>query len=213
MLEVGNDQEVDIKVKDADLKGSLYIPQDTKGLVIFSHGAGSNRLSPRNRYVSEELNKNGFATLLFDLLTEDEDQFYANRFDIELLTQRLTAVTDWISKFKELENLDIAFFGASTGAASALKASARINSDKVITVISRGGRPDMAFNELKKLKCPVLLMVGSLDTAVLDINYQAAKDIENHRVKVINGASHLFTEPGTLIEVAQVAVRWLNTHF
>lgn len=211
-MELAVEEKVDIKIGDISLEGNLNIPEDAKGLVIFSHGAGSSRLSPRNRRVAEQLNENGFGTLLFDLLTNQEDQIYANRFDIELLTKRLMSVTKWVKEQDKLADLNLAFFGASTGAASALKATARLEEGEINTVISRGGRPDLAIGELDKVKCPVLLIIGALDTPVIDMNHSAAEDLVNHHIEIVPGATHLFEEPGKLDEVAGYVNKWLDKH-
>ncbi|MGK7389428.1 MAG: dienelactone hydrolase family protein [Candidatus Cyclobacteriaceae bacterium M2_1C_046] len=211
-MELDIEEKVDINIGDRSLEGNLNIPDNPRGLVIFSHGAGSSRLSPRNRNVAEQLNKNGYGTLLFDLLTNQEDQIYANRFDIELLTKRLMSATKWVREQDRISDLDIAFFGASTGAASALKATARLEQGDVKTVISRGGRPDLAIGELDKVKCPVLLIIGGLDTPVIDMNHSAAEDLENHHIEIVPGATHLFEEPGKLEEVAGHVNKWLDKH-
>ena len=213
MKELAIEEKVNIKIGEVTLEGNLNVPEDARGIIIFSHGAGSSRLSPRNRFVAEKLNENRFGTLLFDLLTEREDRIYANRFDIELLTERLVKVTKWVQEQEEISDLDIAFFGASTGAASALKATARLEAGEIKTVISRGGRPDLAIGELDRVKCPVALIIGALDTPVIDMNYKAAEDLEDHHVEIIPDATHLFEEPGKLDEVADFVNGWLNKNF
>ena len=171
MMEFRYDNEVDIHAGDASLKGELIIPRDADAIIIFSHGSGSSRLSPRNKMVAEYLQKKKFGTLLFDLLTEKEDQSYHNRFDIELLTQRLVATTQWLENFEPAQHLRIGYFGASTGATSALKAAAHL--PNIQAVVSRGGRPDLAGSALKKVNSPTLLMVGNLDYDVLNLNREA----------------------------------------
>lgn len=213
MKELSLEKKVEIEIGDVTLEGNLNVPEDPRGLVIFSHGAGSSRLSPRNRYVAEKLNENGFGTLLFDLLTEREDRIYANRFDIELLTDRLVKVTKWVKEEEDVSDLSIAFFGASTGAASALKATARLPQGDIKTVISRGGRPDLAIGELDKVKCPVALIIGALDTPVIEMNYKAAEDLKDHHIEIIPDATHLFKEPGKLEEVAKFVNEWLHKNF
>jgi putative phosphoribosyl transferase len=210
MAELAVKEKVDIEILGISLEGDLNIPENAKGMVVFSHGAGSSRLSPRNRMVAEKLNDDGYATLLFDLLTEQEDRTYANRFDIERLTERLVNVIKWLKDQEETSNLDMALFGASTGAASALKAAARLEDGLIKTVISRGGRPDLAIGELDKVNCPVLLVIGALDMPVIDMNHSAAADLKDHHIEIIPGATHLFEEPGKLDEVAEYVINWLN---
>lgn len=185
------------------------IPKHAVGLVIFAHGSGSSRKSPRNRMVAEELNQAGHATLLFDLLTEEEDADYEMRFNIELLTQRLVEV----AKYFEKEKLKLGFFGASTGAAAALKAAAELGI-KVTAVVSRGGRPDLAGSSLQKVTAPTLLIVGGEDTQVIQLNQQAYDELNcDKKMAIIEGASHLFEEPGTLVQAAHLAVKWFSKFF
>lgn len=194
------------------LQGILNIPTVPHSLVIFSHGSGSSRFSVRNRFVAEILNKANIATLLIDLLTEEEDTIYENRFDIELLTHRLVELTSYIFQQKEFQNLELGYFGASTGAASALKAAARLDGI-VNAVVSRGGRPDLAMDSLPKVTAATLLIVGSLDTDVITLNEQAFEKIQSKKeMVIIEGASHLFEEPGKLIEVAALARDWFDKH-
>lgn len=190
------------------IDGLLAIPEGAKAIIIFAHGSGSGRFSTRNNFVAEELRKAGLATLLFDLLTEEEDRVYENRFDIPKLTERLIEVTRWASKQQETKNLPIAYFGASTGAASALEAAADLG-DQIKAIVSRGGRPDMAMDSLARVKSPTLLIVGGDDTEVIELNQQAydALDCEKE-LSIITGATHLFEEPGTLEEVAKQAADW-----
>jgi putative phosphoribosyl transferase len=206
------EQEVMIPVDGLRISGSLNIPENAAGLVIFSHGSGSSRFSPRNRYVAEVLNNNKIATLLTDLLTIQEDSVYANRFNIALLTERLAAVARWCMKEPAISHLPIGFFGASTGAASALKAAVLLK-DKIKAVVSRGGRPDMAEEVLPMVQSPVLLLVGSLDEQVIELNRQAFEMLPCKKgMIIINGASHLFEEPGKLEEVAIQAMQWFEHH-
>ena len=163
---------VSISVKNAELEGDLIIPEQVKGLVIFSHGSGSSRKSSRNRFVADYLNRAGFATLLFDLLTEEENDVFDNRFNMQLLSSRLYETTQWVLKQEAIKDLPIGFFGASTGAASALFAAAVLK-DAVKAIVSRGGRPDLAEPVLGKIRSPVLLLVGSEDSGVLQLNQQA----------------------------------------
>ncbi|MGZ3899722.1 MAG: dienelactone hydrolase family protein [Bacteroidia bacterium] len=195
------------------LTGDFTIPHNPRALIIFSHGSGSSRFSPRNQNVAAVLNSDDFATLLIDLLTPEEDETYKNRFNIELLTERLISVTNYIKEFPDIKNLPIGYFGASTGAASALKAAARLQ-DKISAVISRGGRPDLAENELAKVKSPTLLIVGSLDTEVIILNDMAYQKLNcDKEMIIIEGASHLFEEPGKLKEVATISASWFNKKF
>jgi putative phosphoribosyl transferase len=193
------------------LEGDLRIPVDARGLVIFAHGAGSSRKSPRNRAVAARLNRDGFATLLIDLLTQIESGDRADVFDIGLLTQRLLSVTRWIQDDEELRTLPIFYFGASTGAAAALRAASHVGS-AVHAVVSRGGRPDLAGDALERVISPTLLIVGGSDWQVLALNEEAAEDLVNcrHQVAIVPGATHLFEEPGGLELVAQLASEWLS---
>lgn len=200
---------IDIPVEGVLLKGDLTIPDQPKGMVIFSHGSGSSRLSPRNQFVALTLQTKGFATLLFDLLTPVEDTKYENRFDIELLSTRLQSVTKWGGKQAALAKLNIGYFGASTGAASALRAAAELGPDKIKAVVSRGGRPDLAGEALPLVKSPTLLLVGKLDTEVLDLNESVLNKLQcTKRLQVIPGATHLFEEEGKLGEVTGYATQW-----
>jgi putative phosphoribosyl transferase len=195
-----------------NLMGNLSVPESAHCLVIFSHGSGSSRFSVRNNYVAELLNKKGMATLLTDLLTEQEDKIFDNRFDIELLTSRLITVTAYLSQLPEFKKLPVGYFGASTGAASALKAAAELG-HSVQAVVSRGGRPDLAQSSLLEVKAPVLLIIGSLDTDVIMLNEQAfAMLFCEKNLEIVSGAGHLFQEPGTLDEVARLAADWFEKH-
>lgn len=202
-------KELQIPVDDVTLKGDLNMPADAKGLIIFSHGSGSSRLSPRNKFVASALKESGFGTLLFDLLTPYEDQNYEMRFDIELLTNRLITVTRWIKNQDEFKRLHIGYFGASTGAASALRAAAALGSDMIKAVVSRGGRPDLAEEKLGSVKSPTLLLVGGFDTKVIKLNQRALENMScKKELTIISGASHLFEEPGKLEEVTRHANEW-----
>ena len=177
---------------------------------MFSHGSGSSRWSTRNNYVAQFLQERGFATLLFDLLTQEEDEVYENRFNIDLLTLRLIDVTQWVQSYKETKQLAIAFFGASTGSASALRAAGFFD-DEVKAVISRGGRPDLALSELHKVTAPTLLLVGGRDSQVIALNKKALEPMQCERqLQIIPGASHLFGEPGKLEAVAAYTANWLE---
>lgn len=190
------------------LEGMLSIPKDSKAIVIFAHGSGSSRLSPRNNFVAKELQKRGLATLLFDLLTREEDMVYENRFDIPMLSERLESVSQWVSLYTSTKNLKQGYFGASTGAAAALIASANQGKD-IRAVVSRGGRPDMALDYLKRVKSPTLLIVGGLDKAVIEMNEVAYENMHNiRRMEIVPGATHLFIERGTLEKVANLAGNW-----
>lgn len=206
-------EEVQIFLEDVTLDGNLVIPDSPKGLVIFSHGSGSSRFSPRNNYVARFLQQNGMATLLFDLLTRTEDLIYENRFNIDKLTQRLIETTQWVQHQQGIQNLALGYFGASTGAASALRAAAFFGKG-IQAVVSRGGRPDLALGELHRVKAPTLLVVGSFDTEVIRLNQKAYDKLQcQKRMEIIPGASHLFEEPGKLREVAHTAADWFVKWF
>jgi len=207
-------KELNIPIEGVTLKGDLRVPDDAKGLVIFSHGSGSSRKSPRNRFVASTLESNGLSTLLFDLLTPEEDLHYEQRFDIDLLTKRLIEVSDWVRKQSYYSKWGVGYFGASTGAASALNAAASIGPKIVKAVVCRGGRPDMAMTEaLKTLKSPTLLVVGGLDTEVIKLNRQAYEKMNCIReFTIIPGATHLFEEPGKLEQVTRHANEWFQKY-
>lgn len=200
-------KEINIPVSGVILKGDLYEPEQARGLVIFSHGSGSSRLSPRNRLVAGTLQANGFATLLFDLLTPEEG--VEQRFNIELLTSRLVDTTYWIRKQIGCIPWNIGYFGASTGAASALKAASAIGPDIIKAVVSRGGRPDLASSAFHIIKSPTLLIVGEQDSEVIKLNKQVYSQLTcSKELKIIPGATHLFEEPGTLKQVSRYATEW-----
>jgi len=208
MLSSSEERSVAIPVAGVTLAGDLAIPSHTLGLVLFAHGGGSSRRSPRNRFVAECLQREGFATLLTDLLTEQEDRVYATRFDIDLLTRRLTGVTAWLQGFPPVAGLAIGYFGASTGAASALRAAAELG-DQVRAVVSRGGRPDLAVGDLGRVRAPTLLIVGGRDLSVIELNRQAYALLRSARkLEIVPGATHLFEEPGALEAVANLAAAW-----
>ena len=201
---------VHIPLKNVLLTGHLSVPDNAKGLVLFSHGSGSSRLSPRNNFVAKVLQQKGMATLLFDLLTKKEDMVYETRFNIDLLTERLIDTTLWVQTQQKTETLPVGYFGASTGAASALRAAAFFGKT-IGAVVSRGGRPDLALHELPKVKAPTLLIVGGWDRVVIDLNQKAYDQLEcEKRLEIIPQASHLFEEPGKLEEVASVSAMWFN---
>jgi dienelactone hydrolase len=195
------------------LEGDLILPPDPIGIVAFAHGSGSSRHSPRNQYVASVLHPRSIATLLFDLLTLDEDRDYERRFDIALLTQRLVAASEWIADEPDLEGLKVGFFGASTGAAAALQAAAAIGA-KASAVVSRGGRPDLAgATALHAVACPTLLIVGGEDYGVIELNEAAYAQLRCQKeLKIIPGATHLFEEPGTLEAAAAAAADWFTRY-
>jgi len=194
------------------LPGDLALPPQPRGLVIFAHGSGSSRLSPRNREVAVTLNQAGMATLLFDLLTEEEGHRRAAVFDIPLLARRLEGVTRWAIAEPDTRGLPVGYFGASTGAAAALRAAAAAG-DAVQAVVSRGGRPDLAADRLPYVTAATLLLVGDRDPEVLELNRRAAAMLScEHRLMIVEGAGHLFAEPGTLETVARLAADWFTAH-
>ena len=204
--------KVQLQIQNVSLVGDLEIPSGAFGLVIFAHGSGSSSQSPRNIFVAGELNKAGFATLLFDLLSEKEDKIRKNRFDIELLTERLIGVTKWALESEKTKTLKIGYFGASTGSAAALSAAAYWGT-KISAVVSRGGRPDLAMEELDLIEAPVLLIVGGEDKETIDLNRKAYIKIGCvKKTEIVVGATHLFEEPGALEKVARVASQWFLRH-
>ena len=204
--------DLDIPLSSVTLKGDLIIPENARGIVIFSHGSGSSRFSSRNRMVAELIQKQNIGTFLFDLLTEEEDELYENRFNIDLLSDRLIETTQWLMDYKSTTDLPIGYFGASTGAASALRAAAYFK-EKIKAVVSRGGRPDLAITELPQVTAPTLLIVGGLDVAVIGMNKIAYDQLETVKeMKIIPGATHLFEEPGKLLEVAELAMVWYKRY-
>jgi len=212
MANDNSSQLVHIPADSVILEGVLDVPHDAQALVIFAHGSGSSRHSKRNKYVAQVLCKVGLGTLLFDLLTKDEDIIYENRFDIPLLANRLTAATRWIKKQQQTKDLKIGYFGASTGAAAALIAASGPGPE-IGAIVSRGGRPDLAEKALKHVKAPTLLIVGGDDYIVIQLNQQAYNVIKAEKeLQIIPGASHLFEEPGTLEEVARLAAEWFRKH-
>lgn len=207
---------VTILVDGARLTGDLAMPSDPIGLVVFAHGSGSGRLSPRNQFVARALNDHRLATLLFDLLTPDEEVVDATtrrlRFDIGFLAQRLVAVTDWTETRAVVAHLPVGYFGASTGAAAALVAAAS-RPDLIGAVVSRGGRPDLAGSVLSRVRAPTLLIVGGADTDVIALNEKAFRYLSSHKELVlVDRATHLFEEPGTLEEVAKLAASWFERY-
>jgi putative phosphoribosyl transferase len=208
--------EVEMSVYDVVLSGDLCIPDKAEGIVVFAHGTGSNRYSPRNQFVAEVLRQANLATLLFGLLSVDEEAVDLvtgrPRFDIPLLGRRLIAVTDWLQLHKQANSLKIGYFGASTGAAAALTAAAK-RPELVGAVVSRGGRPDLAMPVLGKVKAPTLLIVGGNDFQVIDMNRTALEKLNSEKkLVIIPGATHLFEEPGALEQVSKIARDWFSKY-
>jgi dienelactone hydrolase len=207
---------VSIPADGVTLHGNLNVPPAGHGLVLFAHGSGSSRHSPRNRYVASILREAGLATLLMDLLSvqeEEIDEVTAElRFDIPLLARRLVAATDWVPSEPKTAGLKIGYFGASTGAGAALVAAAQ-RPDAVGAVVSRGGRPDLARSSLPNVRAPTLLIVGGLDTPVIRMNREALEELRvEKKLEIVAGATHLFEEPGTLEQVARLARDWFERH-
>jgi putative phosphoribosyl transferase len=211
-----NKGSVQIPIERAILHGDLTVPDSALGVVLFAHGSGSSRHSPRNRYVAQVLQEAGLATLLMDLLTSDEEAFDAQtaalRFDIEFLGRRLLEATRWLVVRPDTAQLPIGYFGASTGAAAALVAAAELP-DLIEAVVSRGGRPDLAGETLRQVVAPTLLIVGSKDPVVLELNRKALAELPGQKkLEMVPGATHLFEEPGALEAVAQLARNWFVLH-
>ena len=207
---------VHIIVGNVTLDGELKLPMNAPGVVLFAHGSGSSRNSPRNQYVAGVIRETGMGTLLFDLLTRDEEQQDAEsgalRFDIALLAKRLVGATRWLEKQPETRGLKIGYFGASTGGGAALVAAAELG-DRVAAVVSRGGRPDLAGDALPDVKSPTLLVVGGYDEMVIGLNDEAyAKLCCERDFRIVPGATHLFEEPGKLEQVAQISAAWFRQH-
>ncbi len=199
-----------LKIGEIVQEADLSMPETPTGLVIFSHGSGSSRLSSRNRFVASQLQNNNLATLLFDLLTQEEDSIYGNRFDIELMAGRLINVTRQMSADPETSLLPIGFFGASTGAASALMAAAELG-EKIKAIVSREGRVDLAMEKIPEISSPTLFIVGEEDNVVMQLNEKAFSGLRcEKKLEIIPGASHLFEEPGTLEEVARLSADWFS---
>ena len=205
--------DISIPLSSVILKGDLVIPENAIGIVIFSHGSGSSRHSPRNRQVAEILQKQNMGTFLFDLLTEEENDNYENRFNIDLLVSRLIGATEWLMEHENKKDLPIGYFGASTGAAAALRAAAYFGKN-IKALVSRGGRPDLVLSALHLVLAPTLLIVGQLDVPVIQMNKQAYDELESIKeMKIIPGAKHLFEEPGKLNEVTELAIEWYKKYF
>ena len=212
----GSERGVRIPAGTVSLQGDLARPDDCRAIVLFAHGSGSSRHSPRNRYVAGVLRRAGLATLLMDLLTEEEEAIDARtahlRFDITLLAERLVAATDWLASEPTTGGLAVGYFGASTGAGAALVAAAR-RPDAVGAIVSRGGRPDLARGALARVTAPTLLIVGGHDLPVIDMNREAMAQMRAEvRLEIVPGATHLFEEPGTLEVVARMARDWFARH-
>lgn len=210
------DNFVEIVAGEAVLEGELIVPEGSSGIVLFAHGSGSSRHSPRNQFVAESLRRGGLATLLFDLLTPEEEEVDTiageYRFDIDLLTERLALATDWLDFQTLTRRMKIGYFGASTGAAAALTAASR-RPGQVLAVVSRGGRPDLAAAALAEVRAATLLIVGGNDDLVIDLNEAAFERIPAKKeLKIVPGATHLFEEPGALEEVAGLAADWFATY-
>jgi putative phosphoribosyl transferase len=206
-------RSLEIPVDQATLSGDLTMFPSMKALIIFAHGSGSGRKSPRNQMVASELNKAGFGTLLFDLLTDQEAKNRKNVFDINFLSNRLVSVTKWLRQQPDLKVTQLGYFGASTGAGAAIQAASKLSgSDSVYAIVSRGGRPDLAGDALKIVKSPTLLLVGGQDFDVIELNRQAQKLLFNSKLSIVPGATHLFEEPGTLEEVSRLAALWFKDH-
>lgn len=215
--EIESAHGVHVDANGAILEGDLVLPQGPRGIVLFAHGSGSSRHSPRNQFVAERLRVDRMGTLLLDLLTAQEekidDQTREHRFDIPLLAERLGGAMQWLAEDSQTQKLPIGLFGASTGAAAALLAAARAPA-RVKAVVSRGGRPDLAGDALQTVICPALLIVGSHDEFVIDLNRKAQRQLNmsQSELVIVPGAGHLFEEPGTLEEVARLAANWFSRH-
>lgn len=216
MRDGARSRDVEVRLEDVTLRGTLAVPADARGVVLFAHGSGSGRMSPRNRFVASALQESGLATLLVDLLTEREERADALsghlRFDIDFLARRLAGCVAWLGGEPETAALGISLFGASTGAAAALQTAAR-QPERFQSVVSRGGRPDLAMEWLAAVRAPTLLIVGSDDLQVIPLNRRAFDALRGEKQMVlVPGASHLFEEPGTLEEVARLAAAWFTKH-
>ena len=208
----GAERTVPVRIPPAGLDGLLELPARPRGLILFAHGSGSSRLSPRNRFVAEAFRKNGFGTLLFDLLTEKEAADRANVFDIPLLGERLLDATRWAAEDPIAASFPQAYFGASTGAAAALVAAAELGA-AIRAVVSRGGRPDLAGAWLPRVRAPTLLIVGGDDREVITLNRAALRQLRcEAKLEIVPGATHLFEEPGTLEAVMALAASWFKVH-
>jgi len=211
-------EEISIKIREGkgNIQGNLVVPSGAKGIVLFAHGSGSGRFSPRNQYVAKVLNKAGIATFLIDLLTQDEEEKDIAkaefRFDIDLLAKRLIDATEWLTTNPATRNLKIGYFGASTGAAAALISAAKLP-QQIKAVVSRGGRPDLAMDYIPRVKAPTLFIVGGDDSDVIELNKKAMKNFPaDDKLEIVPGATHLFEEEGKLEEVADLATNWFSKY-
>jgi putative phosphoribosyl transferase len=211
-------EEVPVKIREGEgtIEGNLVVPSGAEGVVLFAHGSGSGRFSPRNQYVAKVLNKAGIATFLIDLLTRDEEEIDVAtaefRFDIELLAKRLMDATEWLTTNPATRKLKIGYFGASTGAAAALIAAAKLP-QQIKAVVSRGGRPDLALDYIPKVKAPTLFIVGGDDSVVIDLNKKVMKNFPaESKLEIVPGATHLFEEEGKLEVVAKLATKWFSKY-
>jgi dienelactone hydrolase len=214
--ETGEERLVHVRAGIVTLTGNLVVPDGASGVVLFAHGSGSSRLSPRNRSVARRLSERGLATLLIDLLTPEEERVDIQtahlRFDIDLLADRLAGAKEWLTEQPNTRDLRIGYFGASTGAAAALVAAA-VQPESIGAVVSRGGRPDLAGNLLPRVQAPTLLIVGGEDRPVIEMNRDALAQLTcKKRIEIVPGATHLFEEPGALEAVARLAGDWLLAH-
>ncbi len=209
-MSADTERNVEMVLGGAIHEGILGLPAEPRGLVVFAHGSGSSRHSSRNHFVARQLHEVGLATLLFDLLSESEDEIYENRFDIDLLADRLVQASGWVAEQPELATLPQGYFGASTGAAAALKAAAQLP-ETIQAVVSRGGRPDLAGEALPRVIAPTLLIVGGADTQVIELNRQARDRMQaTTELAIVPGATHLFEESGTLFQAARLAAEWFT---
>lgn len=215
-IEKNNIRPITIPCGEKHLEGNIYLPKNAQGIVLFAHGSGSSRFSVRNQFVSRQFNEAKFGTLLFDLLTPEEEmddvQTLKYRFDIPFLSKRLVIVTDWLTTQSAAHGLPLGYFGASTGAAAAIFAASE-RPNKVKAIVSRGGRPDLAMEALPQIKAPTLLIVGGEDKTVIECNQKALHALTSIRyLEIVPGASHLFEEPGTLQVVARLARAWFSEY-
>jgi len=216
MQEINKEVSIKTRKGKGTIQGNLVVPAGAKGVVLFAHGSGSSRFSPRNQYVAKVLNKAGMATFLIDLLTQDEEEIdivtAEFRFDIELLARRLIDASEWLTTNPATRNLNIGYFGASTGAAAALIAATKLP-QHVKAVVSRGGRPDLAMEYIPKVKAPTLFIVGGDDSLVIDLNKKAMRNFPaENKLEIVPGASHLFEEEGKLEIVAKLAAKWFSKY-
>jgi len=212
MAEEAPDTLIQIPTEHYSLEGILQIPAQANRIVLFAHGTGSSRHSPRNQYVAQVLREAQIGTLLFDLLTNYEEEVYSTRFDIHLLTNRLLTATQWVREREDMKDFHIGYFGASTGAAAALCAAAELRTD-IQAVVSRGGRPDLAGEALESVEAPTLLIVGGLDDVVIDLNKESLARLRcKKELSIVPNATHLFEEPGTLEQAAHLAAEWFQKH-